>query len=75
MDVHHTSEDLKKYPKPSFINEREWLMHSHRNMTDTIWMNPAVSVSRASLFEAITEVEIFAEWLEERMLEAKWKAV
>jgi hypothetical protein len=44
-------------------------------MTDTIWMNPAVSVSRASLFEAITEVEIFAEWLEERMLEAKWKAV
>jgi hypothetical protein len=75
MLVHHTSEDLKKYKKPFFIDEREWVMHAQPDMAETVWMNPALSVSRETLFEAIREVETFAEWLEQRMLEAKLKAV
>jgi hypothetical protein len=75
MHVHHTLGDLKKYAKPFFISEYEWTMHSDQGMTERIWIQPAVSVSRNMLFEAIKEVENLAEWLEKCLLEAKWNAV
>jgi len=37
-------------------------------MPDISWMNPTVHVSRDMLLKVIDEVEILAEWLEERIV-------
>lgn len=72
MRVHHTSQDRTKYPSPFFASDIEKQMFPGHNMPGSSWMNPAVYVSPDMLYAAITQVETLAEWLEERMLAAKY---
>lgn len=66
MRVTHRPNDLEKYPDPFFVSEVE------RKMLG--WMAPPLHVSRDGLFEAISEVEALANWLEGAMLAARNRA-
>lgn len=74
MDVHHTGEDRQKHPRPFFISESERLMLDNPDMADNPWMDMlSVHLSRDTLFSAIKQVEMLAEWLEEYLQAARWR--
>ena len=72
MRVSHTHKDRKKFPQLFFVSETERKMYADPDMEGISWMNPAVHVSRDLLSTAIHEVETLAEWLEERILAARY---
>jgi hypothetical protein len=74
MRVSHTLKDRQKFRHLFFVSEFERKLYSDHDMEGISWMSPAVHVSRETLFAAIEEVETLAEWLEERMLERKYRS-
>ncbi len=72
MRVNHTPKDRQKHPHLFFVSETERKMYADPEMEGISWMNPAVHVSRESLFTAIEQVEMLAEWLEEHMLGVRY---
>ena len=63
IGANHSESDLKKYPIPFFLGETE--KQSLLNWPDMpSWLNPDITVTRETLFEAITEVEKLGDWME-----------
>jgi hypothetical protein len=72
LSVDHLRADRQKHPLPFFISDTERKMFSDPEMANIPWMNPIVHVSRDALFQAIEQVEKLGEWLDERMVAAKY---
>lgn len=64
MRVTHAEKDRQRYPRPSFMSERE----------AALFMSPSVHISRDMVMMAIEQVERLCEWLEEKMFDAKYPA-
>jgi len=66
MDSSHYSEsDLEKLPHPFFIDENDASLFSKTEERERAWlMAPPIRVTAEKLLAALSEVESFAEWLE-----------
>lgn len=71
--THHKESDIRKHKIPVFISDFDRTMLLEAALPDWILMRPAIYVSRDNLFEAITQVELLGEWLEEQMMAAKYQ--
>lgn len=71
MDRSHYSEsDLEKLPHPFFIGENDASLFSETEEGERAWlMPPPIRVTPEKLFTALSEVELFAEWLESAEVE------
>ena len=71
LRVDHSERDLKRFPKPFFVNETELNIASHDDDdSPTWWLRPSVKSSKEKIFEAINQVELLCAWLEQEY----WKA-
>ncbi len=62
---HYSDSDLKKLPHPFFIDENDASLFSETEEGERDWiMAPPIRVTAEKLFAALSEVESFAEWLE-----------
>lgn len=68
MGVDHAPADRKKHPSLFFATEWERSVFLDGDLAGITWLNPAVSVSKESLWQALGEVEKLVEWLETRIL-------
>lgn len=66
MDTSHYSEsDLAKRPRPFFIDECDASLFSEAEESERAWLTPPpIWVTSEKLSAALSQVEIFAEWLE-----------
>lgn len=71
--VTHTEKDRQRFPRPFFMSEREAVLFEEGD-EPTLFMLPSVHVSSDKLMTAIEQVERLCEWLEEKMLDAKYAA-
>ena len=71
--VAHAEKDRQRFPRPFFMNEREAVLFEDGD-EPTLFMLPSVHVSSTKLMTAIEQVERLCEWLEEKMLLAKFAA-
>lgn len=71
LTLTHDARTRNKYPQPFFMHENEKTFATAEN-SDSPWFDPTLHISRENLFAAIDQVEILAEWLEERMLGVKY---
>ncbi|MFZ3328055.1 MAG: hypothetical protein WA231_20165 [Methylocella sp.] len=72
MRLTHALKDLQKHPQPFFISDHEQKMFFDPDMAGISWMRPTLHVSSDTMVAAIKEVELLCEWMEERMLAAKY---
>lgn len=62
---HYSDSDLEKLPHPFFIDENDASLFSETEENERAWlMAPSIRVTAEKLFAALSEVESFAEWLE-----------
>lgn len=71
--VTHTEKDRQRFLRPFFMNEREAVLFEDGD-EPTLFMSLSVHVTSDKLMTAIDQVEQLCEWLEERMLKAKYAA-
>ena len=71
--VTHAEKDRQRYPRPFFMSELEAALFEEGD-EPARFMSPSVHVSRDKLMTAIEQVGYLCEWLEERMLDAKYAA-
>jgi hypothetical protein len=69
--VTHAKKDRRRFPRPFFMGEREAELFQE-NDEPSLFMSPSLHVSRDKLMKAIEQVESLCEWLEEKMLEARY---
>lgn len=69
----HGATTRRKYPSPFFARGREVGSMPIEDAEATFWFFPRLSVSRDGLFEAVRHVELLAEWMEERLFDAKFE--
>lgn len=63
--THYSEDDLKKLQSPFFINIRDFDLFSKKEAGECAWlMPPAIHVTPAKFFSALSEVSTFVEWLE-----------
>jgi hypothetical protein len=62
---HYSDSDLKKLPHPFFIDANDASLFSETEEGERAWLlEPPIRVTAEKLFTALSEVESFAEWLE-----------
>lgn len=62
---HYSDSDLEKLSHPFFIDENDASLFSETEEGERAWlMAPQIRVTAEKLFAALSEVESFAEWLE-----------
>lgn len=71
--VTHTEKDRQRFPRPFFMNEREAVLFEDGD-EPPLFMSLSVHVTSDKLMTAIDQVEQLCEWLEERMLKARYAA-
>lgn len=64
-------QDRVRYLRPFFLNDKEADLYDN-GCGASLWMSPSLHVPRDKLMAAITNVETLCEWLEEKMLNAKY---
>ncbi|QSX28542.1 hypothetical protein JYB88_09515 [Shewanella cyperi] len=64
LNIEHSQNDLKKYPKPFFARESEYSYFSNNDNVDSWLIQPSVTVTKEMVIEAISQVEIFCTWLD-----------
>ncbi|MCG3187799.1 MAG: hypothetical protein IOMNBAOH_02462 [Rhodocyclaceae bacterium] len=63
--AHFSASDLEKLPRPFFIDENDESLFSEIEEGERAWlMAPPIRVTAEKLSAALSEVENFAEWLE-----------
>lgn len=72
LRVSHSESDMKKYPNPFFVNENEVTMATEEDGGLFFWFPPTVTASKEKLEEAISNVEVFASWLEKEYWKSKY---
>ncbi|MGV8932398.1 MAG: hypothetical protein ACOH1R_09880 [Luteimonas sp.] len=70
-DVTHAPEDRKRHPKLFFLSDQEAAFLYPTDPSASPFFPPHLHVSRAKLFEAITQAERMCVWLEPQFLVAK----
>lgn len=71
LSLTHDADTRKKHPQPFFMHESEKDLADAESQSSS-WLDPTLHISRENLFEAIDQVELLADWLEDGMLEAKY---
>jgi hypothetical protein len=71
LHLTHDAHTRKKYPQPFFMHESEKDL-AYSESPVSLWLDPTLHVSHEKLSTAIDQVELLADWLEERMLDAKY---
>lgn len=67
---HYSNSDLKKLSHPLFIDTNDASLFSEAEEGERAWlMAPPIRVTAEKLFTALSEVAIFAEWLENAAIE------
>ena len=67
LDVRHSMNDLKKYPRPFFAHEHEIkLAGADEEGAISWWRTPSVVSTKDKIFEAIAQVESLCLWLESK---------
>ena len=65
QSTHYSEDDIKKIPSPFFIDIRDFDLFSEQEAGERIWlMPPAIHVTPAKFFSAVSEVSNFAKWFE-----------
>jgi hypothetical protein len=67
LQVTHDDTMLQKYPNPFFASEEERQAWSAAGEVQSTFLMPEIEVTREKLFDAVTEVEKLAEWIESRL--------
>lgn len=63
--LHYSGSDLAKLPHPFFVAENDADLFSETEEVERAWlMAPPIRVTTEKLSAALSEVETFAEWLE-----------
>lgn len=63
--AHYADSDMRKLAHPFFIDENDASLFSETEEGERAWlMAPPIRITAAKLFAALSEVESFAEWLE-----------
>ena len=63
---HYSDYDLRKLPRPFFVDDRERELFAEVGEDERTWlMPPTIHVSSEKLLAALSEVARFAEWLEQ----------
>jgi len=70
--VSHNEYARRKHPQLFFVRESEKDLMRDPDYAAGPWFDPTLHVSSETLLEAITQVERLADWLEERILDAKF---
>ena len=72
QQVTHSPADRRKFPDLFFADEKELALHPPRDGEIGRWFQPSVRVPKEKFLTAVGEVERLAEWLEKRLLDAKY---
>jgi hypothetical protein len=72
LRVTHAPPERKRFAELFFIRDTEKAIFADERMRTTPWMSPTVHVTKETLFAAIEQVETLCEWLENRMVAAKY---
>lgn len=72
MSPSHDPKTREKYTSPLFVSEREAGVLSAEDAEEMLWFNPQLIVSPDTLSEAIRQVELLGEWMEERLFALKY---
>jgi len=72
MSVTHSSRDMRKYPKPFFVTDRERARYEKGEMRAFDLLISTVNISPKLLHQAIEESEKLVEWLEPQFIKAKY---
>ena len=71
LSIHHSENELKKYPQPFFAQQSEIDRATTEEGESLSWWLPlSLSITKEKMFEAITEVEALCSWLDAEY----WKA-
>lgn len=63
---HYSDDDLKKMPRPFFIDDRELEMLAETEKVERKWLlPPTIHVTSKKFLAALSEVARFAKWLEQ----------
>ncbi len=72
LTARHGPKTREKHRRPFFLGEHEKRLIESDEYEDHAWLRLSLVVSEESLFEAIRQVELLCEWLEELLLEARY---
>lgn len=61
-----------KHPLPFFLSEDEKRLIETDQLVELPWLGLSLVVTQEALFQAIRQVEILAEWMEERLFDLKY---
>ncbi|WP_146164516.1 hypothetical protein [Nitrosospira sp. Nsp2] len=67
----HDADILEKYREPFFMSDTDKELITPQS-SGILWLSRSLHVSREKLFIAIDQVELFANWLDERILDARY---
>lgn len=68
--TNYTDLDLEKRPHPFFVDEREAALFADINNGEISWLiPPTLHITADKLLTSIAEVDIFAEWFDEKIEE------
>lgn len=73
LRVTHAQKDRQRFSRPFFMSEHEATLFQADDEPRR-FMSPSVHVSRDKLMTAIEQVERLCEWLEEKLLDARYPA-
>ncbi|MBP3062723.1 hypothetical protein N5E99_19510 [Pseudomonas chengduensis] len=72
LNICHSNDDLKKYPRPFFAQEQEMSLSSSDEQDPTSWWLPlSLASTKEKIFEAIAQVESLCSWLESEYWNAR----
>lgn len=72
LGLRHNPSIREKHARPFFLNDHEKRMIEDDQYQEFPWSTLSLVVTRDSLFEAIGQVEVLAEWLEEPLFDVKY---
>ena len=71
LNIHHSKNDLEKYPQPFFAQESELKLSGEDDEENISWWLPvSIASTKEKVTEAIEQVEALCSWLESEY----WKA-
>lgn len=72
IHVNHNDYTRKRHPRPFFVSDIERKMFMRKDDDLWTWLGVTLHVSKETLLEAIRQVELLTDWLEEKLVETKY---
>ncbi len=63
--LRHDPNTLKKYPKPFFADEEDYIIWLDQGSTTDSWFTPDVEITREKLFQAVDQIDALSNWVDE----------